>query len=339
MDMGEVAAAATVHMREKQERDKMVAAENDLARIRQEKQDVTRNLPKDYERELRDARMEEQFRAHSTAEAQRQQQEKQRAEQQKQQMEARHKQLQQNKENRKAQFELDRAQNKKLAESKAGLEAVKERHEIERLAEINKANAKKIAEEKAFNEKMRNATNAQERSRLRNAALKKHLGENTDKRITPSTIKASIARAGKSIPTKITNALDKGSEVDIRLKQSAPLARVVSRTAGGFASDVGKIGRNKGAPAAQVLGKPPKRKSPVAMGRMDYLTSGNFPGAEFVGQSYTQTPVVRQGQVVQNPDFVDRELLGRTVTPHILHPKKGNQQGNESALDRFSRML
>ena len=289
MDVGEVAAAATVHMREKQERDKMVAAENDLARMQRERQDVTRNLPKDYERELREARMEEQFRAHSVAEAQRQQQEKQRAEQQKQQMEARHKRLQQDKENRKAQFELDRAQSKKLAESKAGLEAVKERH--------------------------------------------------SDKRITPSTIKASIARAGKSIPTKITNALDKGSEVDIRLKQSVPLPRVVSRTAGGFASDVGKIGRNKGAPAAQVLGKSSKQKASAARSKLDYLTSGNFPGAEFVGQSYTQTPVVRQGQVVQNPDFVDRELLGRTVTPHILHPKKGNQQGNESALDRFSRML
>jgi hypothetical protein len=295
MDVGEAAAAAAVHMKEKRENDERVAAEKKHVEELRNQQKDWENNQKQREINKQQTAAEQQARMAKVKEAE------------------------------------DAANTIKYKQQNA--ESTRQFHEMQQ------KNEKKIAEEKAFNEKMRNAKNAQERSRLRNDALKKHLGENTDKRITPSTIKASIARAGKSIPTKITNALDKGSEVDIRLKQSAPLARVVSRTAGGFASDVGKIGRNKGAPAAQVLGKSPKQKSSAARSGMDYLTSGNFPGAEFVGQSYTQTPVVRKGQVAQNPDFVDRDLLGRTVTPHILHPKKGNQQGNESALDRFSRML
>ena len=296
MDVGEAAAAAAVHMKEKRENDERVAAEKKHVEELQNQQKDWENNQKQQERNRQQTAAEQQARIAKVKEAE------------------------------------DAANAIKYKQQNA--EATRQ------FREMQQKNEKKIAEEKAFNEKMRNAKNAQERSQLRNAALKKHLGENADKRITPSTIKASIARAGKSIPTKITNALDKGSEVDIRLKQSVPLPRVVSRTAGGFASDVGKvIGRNKGAPAAQVLGKSPKQKASAARGRMDYLTSGNFPGAEFVGQSYTQTPVVRQGQVVRNPDFVDRDLLGRTVTPHILHPKKSNQQGNESALDRFSKML
>ena len=295
------------------------AAETNLRRLREEKQDVTANLPNDWEKKLGESKMEREFQI-------KEQNERDKA--------ARHAQYEQDlqKERAEKQAKIDTAKKdaevraEKLRRAEEAAKKVQYEQENKRktreFEEMRKKNEKAIEDSRRLNERLSNAKTAPERIRIR---------QESEERLRRENIRVNRANSGQTEPTSyekkmITAANMKRGAQEIISKAPSYFDRAIS----GIFSPVVETATHKPKVSASkgIVQESKQFNRAIASHAKKPITGGKVTKA-----------IINQPLSI-NQNFMDN-ILGRTseTTGGRKSEKPKGNRNSMSGLDDFVRRL
>ena len=297
------------------------AAETNLRRLREEKQDVTANLPNDWEKQLGESKMEREFQI-------KEQNERDKA--------ARHAQYERDLQQARAekQAKIDAAKKdaevraEKLRRAEGAAKKVQYEQENKQktreFEEMRKKNEKAIEDSRRLNERLSNAKTAPERIRIR---------QESEERLRRENIRVNLANSGQTEPTSyekkmITAANMKRGAQEIISKAPSYFDRAIS----GIFSPVVETATHKPKVSASkgiVQGSKQFNRA-ISSHAKKPITGGKV--------SPAKNPVDQPVSINQN--FMDN-ILGRNVetTGGRKSEKSKGNRNSMSGLDDFVRRL
>ena len=295
------------------------AAETKLRQLREEKQDVTANLPNDWEKQLGESKTEREFQI-------KEQNERDKA--------ARHAQYEKDlqKERAEKQAKIDAAKKdaevraEKLRRAEEAAKKVQYEQENKRktreFEEMRKKNEKAIEDSRRLNERLSNAKTAPERIRVR---------QESEERLRRENIRANLANSGQTEPTSyekkmITAANMKRGAQEIISKAPSYFDRAIS----GIFSPVVETATHKPKVSASkgIVQESKQFNRAIASHAKKPITGGKVTKA-----------IINQPLSI-NQNFMDN-ILGRTseTTGGRKSEKSKGNRNSMSGLDDFVRRL